>query len=221
MHAQHGVQPVEDINAVLSRFQAWTGAHLASKPQEGFREISYEEALKRCRYRRPSYDDLPPIAPKKDAPQASTQEHTLASDAVLEKEKPADTVKVKSRVKQPPKQHSSPEFRELLAKTIETPAEIISVSSTEIAAPRRPASLSVRLATSEQALIKTRAAEAGLSASAYMRQCALEVEQLRKQVEKMLIAAAPIPAPAPLPSIFSRLKRYFLGKHSTGLTVRA
>src|SRR5882672_12741658 len=108
MHAQHGVQPVEDINAVLSRFQAWTGAHLASKPQEGFREISYEEALKRGRYRRPSYDDLPPIAPKKDAPQASTQEHTLASDAVLEKEKPADTVKVKSRVKQLPKQRSAP-----------------------------------------------------------------------------------------------------------------
>jgi predicted component of type VI protein secretion system len=39
--------------------------------------------------------------------------------------------------------------------------------------------MSLRVAASKQALIKVRAAEAGLPASAYLRQCALQVEQLR------------------------------------------
>jgi hypothetical protein len=46
--------------------------------------------------------------------------------------------------------------------------------------------MSLRVAASEQALIKARAAEAGLSASAYLRQCALEVEKLRAQVHHTL-----------------------------------
>ena len=46
--------------------------------------------------------------------------------------------------------------------------------------------MSLRVAASEQALIKARAAEAGLSISAYLRQCALEVEKLRAQVHHTL-----------------------------------
>jgi len=50
----------------------------------------------------------------------------------------------------------------------------------------RPVSMSLRVVASEQALIKARAAEAGLSVSAYLRQCALEVEKLRAQVHHTL-----------------------------------
>jgi hypothetical protein len=50
----------------------------------------------------------------------------------------------------------------------------------------RQVSMSLRVAPSEQALIKARAAEAGLSVSAYLRQCALEVEKLRAQVHDTL-----------------------------------
>ena len=46
--------------------------------------------------------------------------------------------------------------------------------------------MTLRVAASEQALIKARAAEAGLSVSAYLRQCALEVEKLRAQVHHTL-----------------------------------
>ena len=52
----------------------------------------------------------------------------------------------------------------------------------------RQVSMSLRVAASEQALIKARATEAGLSASAYLRQCALEVEKLRAQVHHTLAA---------------------------------
>lgn len=52
----------------------------------------------------------------------------------------------------------------------------------------RQVSMSLRVAASEQALIKARAAEAGLSASAYLRQCALEVENLRAHVHHTLVA---------------------------------
>lgn len=218
--AQHSMQPVEDMNAILSRFHAWTGKQAASNIGEGFREISYEEALRKNRHWRPVYSDLPPIAPEKKEP---PKQASSAAETIAQQKKPASSAKIKNRS---PRQQANPEFRELLTKTLETSAQINPVSTTEISIPRRQTSLSVRLAASEQALIKTRAAEAGLSASAYMRQCALEVEQLRKQVEHALAAmkhstAAPMPAPAPLPSIFSRLKRFFLGKHSTGLAVRA
>jgi hypothetical protein len=54
----------------------------------------------------------------------------------------------------------------------------------------RQVSMSLRVAASEQALIKVRAAEAGVSASAYLRQCALEVEILRGQVQQFLAVSS-------------------------------
>src|SRR5690242_3285436 len=44
-------QPVEDIDAVLGRFQAWSGARTATEARPGIREIPYEEALASERYR--------------------------------------------------------------------------------------------------------------------------------------------------------------------------
>src|SRR6185437_2856587 len=44
-------QPVEDIDAVLGRFQAWTGAREATGMKAGVRELSDEEALASGRYR--------------------------------------------------------------------------------------------------------------------------------------------------------------------------
>jgi hypothetical protein len=54
----------------------------------------------------------------------------------------------------------------------------------------RQVSMSLRVTASEQALIKMRAAESGVSGSAYLRQCALEVEILRAQVQQMMAASA-------------------------------
>ncbi len=99
--------------------------------------------------------------------------------------------------------------------------------------------LSVRISAAEQALIRRRAEESNLSVSAYMRQCALEVEQLRCHVERTLAAmqsarpqqpvAPPVPASsipaspvlAPTPGFFVRLAQRLLGRGTTALTLRA
>lgn len=52
--------------------------------------------------------------------------------------------------------------------------------------PRRSASVTIRLGEEENAQLKQRAAEAGLTISAYLRSCLLEVEALRTQVKQVL-----------------------------------
>ncbi len=51
---------------------------------------------------------------------------------------------------------------------------------------RRSASITIRLSSSECEQIHTRAEEAGLTVSAYLRSCVLEAEDLRAQVKKMI-----------------------------------
>uniref|UniRef100_A0A372ILQ5 Ribbon-helix-helix protein, CopG family n=2 Tax=Paracidobacterium acidisoli TaxID=2303751 RepID=A0A372ILQ5_9BACT len=92
----------------------------------------------------------------------------------------------------------------------------------------RPSVVSVRLAVEERERMKEYAAEAGLSVSAYLRQCALEVEQLRAQVKGMMeitrqAAVTPAPAILPVPGFRGWFRRrIFPGKPATtGLTLRA
>ena len=97
----------------------------------------------------------------------------------------------------------------------------------------RQVSMSLRVAASEQALIKARAAKAGLSVSAYLRHCALEVEKLRTQVHHTLalieqrseqnpvrsLASGSPPAPAPQ-GFFARMRRRIF-PNAARLTIRA
>jgi hypothetical protein len=64
------------------------------------------------------------------------------------------------------------------------------------------ASITIRLTGPECAQLRRRAAEAGLTVSAYLRSCAFEVESLRTQVKETLAQlreSASVPTP-PLPS---------------------
>ncbi len=71
------------------------------------------------------------------------------------------------------------------------------------AAPRKCASITIRLSEAESAQLRQRASEAGLTVSAYLRSCVFEVETLRAQVKQTvaeLRTAWPGPEkPAPLP----------------------
>ncbi len=58
------------------------------------------------------------------------------------------------------------------------------------------ASITIRLSESECALVRQRAAEAGLTISAYLRSCALEAESLRAQVKETLAQLRSTPTPA-------------------------
>lgn len=70
------------------------------------------------------------------------------------------------------------------------------------------ASITIRLTEPECAQMRRRAAEAGLTVSAYLRSCAFEVETLRTQVKETL-AHLREPAPAPTAILPSRQKPWF------------
>jgi predicted DNA binding CopG/RHH family protein len=59
---------------------------------------------------------------------------------------------------------------------------------------RKSSSIHIRLSAAESAQLKQRAAEAGLTVSAYLRSCVLEAESLRAQVKQALaqLRATPI-----------------------------
>ncbi len=59
---------------------------------------------------------------------------------------------------------------------------------------RRSASITIRLSRAENAQLRERAAEAGLTVSAYLRSCTLQAEALRAQVKQALaqLRAAPV-----------------------------
>jgi hypothetical protein len=70
------------------------------------------------------------------------------------------------------------------------------------------ASITIRLTEPEGAQLRRRAAEAGLTVSAYLRSCVLEVEGLRTQVKETL-AQLRESAPAPTPPLPSKPRPWF------------
>jgi hypothetical protein len=70
------------------------------------------------------------------------------------------------------------------------------------------ASITIRLSEPECAQLRLRAAEAGLTVSAYLRSCTLEVESLRTQVKEAL-AQLRESAPAPTATVPSKQKHWF------------
>ncbi|MFZ0661059.1 MAG: hypothetical protein WAM66_00065 [Acidobacteriaceae bacterium] len=244
-------QPVEDIEAVLGRFQAWTGARNAVKAKLGIREFSDEEALTSGRYRwrsggaGPVRPDKKVAAPQEPvaAPVASERSASGRSKAAAAKARNPKRSATKSHIKNhatagqsaksatkpvpSPKDAARPAFREVLAEAV-CPAEVVVAQPMELS---RQAAISIRLAPSERALIKTRAAEAGITASAYVRQCALEVEQLRAQVRAAVAAmeragmvqgssATSVAAPHPQ-RFFARMARRFFLRSAPAFALRA
>lgn len=260
-------QPIENIEAVLGRFQAWTGARNAVGPGAGIREIPYEEALASGRYRwkgagansakkavgkQSAVSEPPqvPAAPVKAEPDKKQRTAKLVREREhgksCESAKGAREANARSNSrialetkrgggnrcvarKAPGKSLASaePEFREALASAI-FPSEIVA----QPVEMTRQVAISIRLAPSERALIKTRAAEAGITASAYIRQCALEVEQLREQVRSAVAAiergvalpasvAALVSPPAPAHGFFARIHRRFFPSRAPALALRA
>jgi hypothetical protein len=232
----------------MGRFQAWAGTQNAAKPKAGVRELSYEEALQSSRYRWPvgerasAKKNQPSAAPatKQETKQAAPQTRRK-STATVEREDVAREIRnirtrnlrtqshaaknaAASAVKPEPK--STPKaFREALEEAVQ-PTELVTAQPAELG---RQVAISIRLAPAERALIKTRAAEAGITASAYIRQCALEVEQLRTQVRETILAlelgaasaVAPMSPPAsPSLGFFARLRRLFV-RRSPAIALRA
>jgi hypothetical protein len=236
----------EDIEKVLGRFQAWnsdreckTGARESKLPRDGVREISYEEALESSRYRWKNRGDVSATGPREpESPQPAGDVSAAANPetpktqpvaAMVDPSPPALPQAVPATAHPQRAPHKPQAFRTALAH---------SVGAGVLAGPRiasgeeRQVSMTTRVGCSEQALIKIRAAEAGISVSAYLRQCALDVEVLRAQVEQFMAAAArsrlaelPEPSRMARPGVnegwFSRWQRRIWGAKTTQMSLKA
>lgn len=74
---------------------------------------------------------------------------------------------------------------------------------------RKRASVTLRMNNAERAQLEQRAAEAGLTISAYLRSCAFEVERLRSQVKQALAELRAAKAALELPAPTRRWTRLF------------
>jgi hypothetical protein len=239
-------QPIEDIEAVLGRFHAWTGSRNANEKRPGIRELSCGEALESGRYRWRGVDRAsskkklsaePGVVPDA-APDVAAKSGTQRAkrDSISDRDgkrsakqvrarshstnRVADTKKT-SNAAVPLKADLKRSFREAMTEAVR-PAEVVVAKPVELA---RQVAISIRLAPAERALIKTRAAEAGISASTYIRQCALEVEQLRAQVQQAIAAMegkvpAQLQVPVQAPGLFSRIARRFFPGGAQAVAVR-
>jgi hypothetical protein len=193
----------------------------------GVREPTYEQALRASKYRRPEYPgagEMSPQALKAQAiasPQAELSEVDPATSlhpATAGNTKSAFSV-VPSLPEATRRQASTPDakpqniqpaFREVLKGTAELAATASSVPEIKSIA------LSLRVSDAEQTRIRACAARANLSVSAYLRQCALGVDDLRDQVEVALTklrqqeanTAAP-PGLSAIPGILGRFGRHW------------
>lgn len=250
-------QPIENIEAVLGRFQAWAGTRNAAEVGTGIREVPYEEALASSRYRwkgagansakkaagRPEKTSIAPAKTEPDKKRRAAKPARGREERKVTREAKTETAKVASPSRPTVGNHgiaaksaaprrnitaAEPEFREALAAAI-GPAEVVVARPVELS---RQVAISIRLAASERALIKKRAAEAGITTSAYIRQCALEVEQLREQVRSAVAAmerGVALPAsiselastPAPAAGFFARMRRRFFPRSTPALAWRA
>lgn len=227
-------QPVEDIDAVMGRFQAWAGSGTGSGSRPQVRELSCEEALQSRRYYWKACEGAHASAAAVNASDSATEPRAPQSASLRVKSrgaghKPSAKTRARSHGVRPQARTAMSKvvesksavksaaasanlrvrptrFQDALAQAVH-PAEVI-VSSGSPAGVTRQVAISIRLADSERALIRTRAAESGVTVSAYVRQCALEVEQLRAEVQQTIRTMdhqATAPPPAQAGGVFARL----------------
>jgi hypothetical protein len=223
--------PVEDISTIVSRFQAWAGAQAPSRANQGVRELTYEEALRKRGLRASSEASSPeaeqpaPVLLENAAPRepekttglkkrASAMCSTVTS---LSEDAPDLQAEALAII---PEQSA---FRQVLAEKVSI---LPAAGSRELAvAERRTTALSLRVSSREHALLKMRAMEANLSVSCYLRNCVLEVESLRTQLahkleEQELAHVQPVDQKPVFAFCLRMVRKIFWGK-TTALAVRA
>jgi hypothetical protein len=222
--------PIEDINVIVSRFQAWAGTQASVEVTNGVRELTYDEAI-RSRQRPIRAEELPEAEKPASASPVKTKQQRTGKGA-----KPKKRAAAPRRTKHTqPKSAGAmrtfaagaalepPAFREALAEKVSIiPA---SPSVELVSGERRTTALSLRISCAEHGLLKKRASEANLSVSCYVRNCVFEVENLRAQLAQKMEdqhhAPVQIASTAFAFGFCARfIRRLFSGK-TTSLAVRA
>jgi hypothetical protein len=216
--------PIEDINAIVNRFQAWAGAQAPARSRDGVRELTYDEAI---RSRRPrSSSEVPSPETKKSARDLSVNAKAGTTRTAA---KPKKRVAAPRHVRDAPRPvqtkpavaAATPAFRQVLAEKV---AILPAAAPQELAIERRTTALSLRISLTEHELLKRRAAEANLSVSCYLRNCVFEVEDLRARLatavaEPKLIQVQPSARISTFTSCFRFVRQLFFRK-TTSLAVR-
>ena len=105
-----------------------------------------------------------------------------------------------------------------LAAPMNSQTETVSPSTTLLERNLKCASVTIRLSQAECAQLRTRAAEAGLTVSAYLRSCTFEAESLRAMVKDTL-AKLRTGTPAEETSVSATPRRSWFGWMARLLTV--
>ncbi|HYK37745.1 plasmid mobilization protein [Alloacidobacterium sp.] len=206
--------PIEDINAIVNRFQSWAGAQSSSGAKDGVRELIYDEAIRRIQRRQrsgkplPKAEELAPVAAqsvkhRKTAKSAKPKKRTGTTRQTKREQRGGPREAVAATVPEPPA------FGQVLTEKVSI---LPAVAPKELAiAERKTTALSLRLSLAEHGVLKKRAAEANLSVSSYLRNCVFEGEELRARIDHLLAAKQ---VPKLLPSrggITDRIANFFSG----------
>lgn len=202
--------PIEDINAIVNRFQAWAGAQPSSRAKDGVRELTYDEAIRRTQRRQRFGKPLPKV--EDSAPFATqTTKHRKAAKSG----KPKKKIVAKHQQPKVPRKADAiaapepPAFHQVLAEKVSI---LPAAASNELTiADRKTTALSLRISLVEHTLLKKRASEANLSVSSYLRNCVLEVEELRARVDHLLTVKEAPRLLSPRGGITDRITRFLSG----------
>jgi hypothetical protein len=128
---------------------------------------------------------FPPARDVEDDIVTLSYEHALRSQARYRPVEAAPS-EVRPRIAQ-----VNPAFQAVVAepaagRVTPAPANATSAAPSLLEANLKRASITIRLSQAESAQLHQRAAESGLTVSAYLRSCTLEVENLRAQVKETL-----------------------------------
>jgi hypothetical protein len=170
-------QPIEDIHAIASRFQAWVGAQPGTY-KDGVRELTYEEVVLSKGLRAKSETAMTDVAKPKAA---SGERRRKTNKSQKSKRRTAtphhsrNNPSKKSQAISPAAALEPSTFRQALTEQVSI------LPATANIEPRTTA-LSMRISSAEHALLRRRAAEANISVSCYLRKCVFEVESLRAQL---------------------------------------
>lgn len=222
--------PIEDINAIVNRFQAWAGTQAPARAKDGVRELTYDEAIRSRRHHLRMEEPVSEVEKSVPTRPANTKQvETVKSAKTKRRTKAARHAKRNQdeNIARPSARVSvadrkSTVFSEVLAEKVSIlPAS----ASQELAlSERRTTALSLRISFAEHALLRKRAEEANLSVSCYLRNCVFEVEELRAKVNALQVANA---APRLLQhrgGILDGISRFFagiLGSSKSTLSLRA
>jgi hypothetical protein len=210
--------PLEDIHAIANRFQAWAGAQPPIY-KDGVRELTYDEAIRskknHINSRKAASDPAKPTPVANARRKKTTKSQKLKRTATATRHSGFNRSR-KSQETALTAVSGPMTFRQVLAEK---------VSILPVAAEPRTTALSMRISSTEHALLRRRATDANISVSCYLRNCFLEVESLRAQLTRTIaeqeMASAQMPQRiSALSSCMQMVRRLFFRK-STALAIRA